>query len=551
MELLIYKDRYKQYWTNKDSWITSTPGFAKVFTRDRFLAIWSMLYCVDERNPAVNKMDKIYKRRPIFDIIVANFQRNYVPACELSLDEGMIPTKNSLSIKQYIKDKSIKWGLKTFLLCESKTGYIMNAEVYTVNVDNSNLPAGLGVTGSLVARPCKPFEQRNHCIFTDRFYTPVTVGEYLLDKQGTGLCDTALPNRKKFPKEIINKKMERGSHSLLFNGKTAEVAWCDKKPIYFLTTKYISEPIVTVMRYDAKEYKHMPVTCPALVKAYNFCMSGLDIKDQMTKLQRFRRHYKWPRRLKIKFFVWCVFNSYVIQDYNKPHKQPGQRVYTFHMFIDKLCHDVVGAQCRTSTPKSTCKSGLNETRLQNEAMYIYLSNRKEQLQTTDVSSVVKSIIKQKEHSQRLETQTYQSAAKLCTGANHVRYFCVLAPVTKIVSKPTIQKFSTGDRLCFAINKKVCLLNNFTFEDKNIAFENLDKNCWGSSGRRRRLKGIHSRSDTNRTGAEGLYFYYPRLLHCLNQMLAVMLLSQHRVSSSKTVRPRAPCGARCIGHAVST
>ena len=70
-------------------------------------------------------------------------------------------------------------------------------------------------------------------------------------------------------------------------------------------------------------------------------------------------------------------------------------------------------------------------------------------------------------------------------------------------------------------------------------------------RRRRLKGIHSRSDANRTGAEGLSFYYPRLLYCLNQMLAVMLLSQHRVLSSKTVRPRAPCGARYIGHAVST
>ena len=35
------------------------------------------------------------------------------------------------------------------------------------------------------------------------------------------------------------------------------------------------------------------------------------------------------------------------------------------------------------------------------------------------------------------------------------------------------------------------------------------------------------------------------------MLAVVLLSQHRVSSSKTVRPCAACGARCIGHAVST
>ena len=69
--------------------------------------------------------------------------------------------------------------------------------------------------------------------------------------------------------------------------------------------------------------------------------------------------------------------------------------------------------------------------------------------------------------------------------------------------------------------------------------------------RRRLKGIYSRSDTNRTGAEGLSFYYPILLHCLDQMLAVMSLSQHGVSSSKTVRPCAPYGARCTGHAVRT
>ena len=87
---------------------------------------------------------------------------------------------------------------------------------------------------------------------------------------------------------------------------------------------------------------------------------------------------------------------------------------------------------------------------------------------------------------------------------------------------------------------------FSFtQSKNLAYFS-DRLC-----RRRRLKGIHSRSDTNRTGSEGLSFYYPRLLHCLDQMLAVVLLNQHRVSSSKTVRPRSPCGARCIGHAIST
>ena len=70
-------------------------------------------------------------------------------------------------------------------------------------------------------------------------------------------------------------------------------------------------------------------------------------------------------------------------------------------------------------------------------------------------------------------------------------------------------------------------------------------------RRRCLKGIHSRSDTSRTVGEGLSFYYPRLLHWLDQMLALMSLSQHRVLSSKTVRHRVPCGARCIEQAVST
>ena len=104
----------------------------------------------------------------------------------------------------------------------------------------------------------------------------------------------------------------------------------------------------------------------------------------------------------------------------------------------------------------------------------------------------------------------------------------------------------------AFLKRVCFSDESTFHVSGL-LNRYDLGIWGSENphRRRRLKGIHSRPDTNRTGAEGLSFYYPRLLHCLDQMLAVMLLSQHRVSSSKTVRPRAPCGARCMGHIVST
>ena len=36
-------------------------------------------------------------------------------------------------------------------------------------------------------------------------------------------------------------------------------------------------------------------------------------------------------------------------------------------------------------------------------------------------------------------------------------------------------------------------------------------------------------------------------NCLGQMLTVRDFSQHLVSSSKTIRPNIPRGARCMGH----
>ena len=113
----------------------------------------------------------------------------------------------------------------------------------------------------------------------------------------------------------------------------------------------------------------------------------------------------------------------------------------------------------------------------------------------------------------------------------------------ITIKNVFAKFTKLDRFTKTwLPSFTKLKSNSSATTSNIHLNNFVVVVW---------RGIHSRSDTNRTGAEGLFFYCPRLLHCLNHMLAVMSLSQHRVSSSKTVRSRAPYGARCIGHAVST
>ena len=309
MEMLIHKDRYEMYWRmENNSPLTYTPGFAKIMSRDRFLAIWTMLHCVNEDDCTLDKSDKIYKNRPILDTLIKKFQDHYVPEQEMSLDEGMIPCKKALSIKQYIKTKPVKWGLKSFILCEGKSGYIVNAEIYTGKHDDANTIVDLGVTGNLVVRLSSPYSGQNYCLYTDRFYTSVALCEHLLGVD-TLLCGTAQTNRKKFPKDLVKKKMDRGSSDMRFNGKCAAFVWCDKRPIYFVTSTHVDAPQQTVMRYDAREHRRIPVTCPKAVKSYNQFMGGTDKNDQLTRLQRCRRHYRWPRRLTMKFMMWAIFNN--------------------------------------------------------------------------------------------------------------------------------------------------------------------------------------------------------------------------------------------------
>ena len=123
MEYLCYKPRYEGYWNSREkNFVVHTPGFGEVMTRDRFLSLWTYLKIVGEEDPTLDKTDKIYKVRPMLNQLLPMFRHYYNANQELSLDEGMIPTKNRLGIKQYIKSKPTKWGIKSFLLCDAYNG---------------------------------------------------------------------------------------------------------------------------------------------------------------------------------------------------------------------------------------------------------------------------------------------------------------------------------------------------------------------------------------------------------------------------------------------
>ena len=168
----------------------------------------------------------------------------------------------------------MRWGLKIFLLTDSEHGYTVNAEIYTGRRDDSHEIDNLGVTGNLVVRVTEYFQDHNYIVFTDRFYTTVDLYEYLLTKD-IGACETAMTNRRLFPKCLRREKreMNAGDSEMLFNGKVGAIVWMDKRPIYFVTSVFLDQPSTTVSRYSSTEHRKVPVSCPTAVK-YNQFMGG-------------------------------------------------------------------------------------------------------------------------------------------------------------------------------------------------------------------------------------------------------------------------------------
>ena len=143
----------------------------------------------------------------------------YSPRQQLSLDEGMIPTKNRLATKQYIRYKPVRWGIKRFLLCEAKTGYILDAEIYRGWVKDRHWPL-LGSAGSVVRRLVENSQvtNKNHMLFMDHFYNSIALFHLLKNKLGVLPAGTGMPSHKHYPKELGRRLTECGRYEFRCRG---------------------------------------------------------------------------------------------------------------------------------------------------------------------------------------------------------------------------------------------------------------------------------------------------------------------------------------------
>ena len=123
---------FRCYWSKQ--WPFNNSNFASLMSSRRFELVLRFLHLNDSQaqpKRGQQGFDKLYKIRPLLDLLLPNFQSVYVPAQALSVDESMISFKGRLSFLQYLPKKPQKWGMKAWVLADATNGYAWGWHLYT------------------------------------------------------------------------------------------------------------------------------------------------------------------------------------------------------------------------------------------------------------------------------------------------------------------------------------------------------------------------------------------------------------------------------------
>lgn len=234
MGIIQLKD-LKDYWSTHHT--TNLSFFRSVFSRDRFFQIFGALYVGDPES--TTKKGKI---QPLLDRLCAAFNAVHTPDRHIAIDESVISFKGRVSFRQYLKGKPHPWGMKAYVLSESKSGYLQGVCVYygreTELIDRDDL----GQTPRVVLTLVQGLHNKGYDLYVDRYYTsPLLATE--LQKVGITVTGTMQTNRKGVPTAVKRGRKEPVGtvHAFRSDDGTGDIlvlTRMDKRKIVMLSTKH-------------------------------------------------------------------------------------------------------------------------------------------------------------------------------------------------------------------------------------------------------------------------------------------------------------------------
>ncbi|KAL4098418.1 hypothetical protein QTP88_023037 [Uroleucon formosanum] len=236
--------------------------------------------------------DKLGKIQPLVCKLVSIFKKIKVPGENIVIDETMIPFRGRLIFKQYIPNKTSKYGVKLFKICDN-IGYTYDCIIYS---GKNTTPTCSEITTAtkVVLQLMNDYLYKGRTLIIDNYYTSLNLAHILLSKD-THMVGTLRKNAKGFPKDITNAKIKKGEIKGKEDDKGVVVSiWKDKRDVRMVSTKHGIEMIST-----GKTSRNGDVIKkPEAIIFYNKNKQGIDVSDQMTSyFTPLRKTIRWYHKV--------------------------------------------------------------------------------------------------------------------------------------------------------------------------------------------------------------------------------------------------------------
>ncbi|XP_052351639.1 piggyBac transposable element-derived protein 4-like [Oncorhynchus keta] len=296
---IVKKNSLREYWSTDPMF--ATPFFASLFSQDRFLVLLRCLHFVNNATAILS--DLLYKIRNVLISLTSAFGRVFVPYKDVCIDESLMLWKGRLAFRQYIPSKMHRFGVKFFVMCDVKTGFVQDIIVYTGSTTDIKHYEGLGVLGSVVMTMLASHLGKGHTLYVDNWYSSPTLFQHLLSNS-TGACGTVRSNRKGMP-AFGCRKMQRGEVEFQENGKVDHLT-------------------------GERKIK------PDCVLDYNLKMGAVDKADMINSfVECTRKTNKWYKKIFFHLIDTAVLNGSIV------HRQLTGKVITYQKYRENLMRELL------------------------------------------------------------------------------------------------------------------------------------------------------------------------------------------------------------------
>ncbi|ROT63952.1 putative piggyBac transposable element-derived protein 4-like [Penaeus vannamei] len=293
----------RYYWSKNR--LLSSSVFPETMTRDRFDLLQSRLHFSDNEDPRADT-DRLWKLRPVLDILDTTFKTVYIPDRKIVVDESLWAFRGRHHAIQFNPTKRARFGMKVYRLCESDgagAGYTSAFNVY-MGQDRGDVPASMKAVTDLMNRAC--FFEKGYELYLDNWYSSPELFHYLSSRK-TNAVGTVRLNRKFMPKDL--KVSARGDVDFRTSATgMLAMSWMDRKPVHMLST--IHGPDMVDLPPNRRGIVR---TKPQAVVDYNVGKKGVDLADQLAaSYSTTRRTNKWYQNVFYHLLDMAAVNAFVV-----------------------------------------------------------------------------------------------------------------------------------------------------------------------------------------------------------------------------------------------